>query len=84
MWTFGSNYTRQLGTGNETNFNVPQKNLDPPVLSVSLDMLANWSSQQIQIYGHLEIMITDHTFRKYQLEIIHYFKTTRRNIFVWI
>ena len=36
MWSFGSNYSGELGTGNTTNFNVPQKILDiPPVLSVS-------------------------------------------------
>ena len=36
MWSFGENICGQLGTGNKTNFNVPQKILDiPPVLSVS-------------------------------------------------
>ena len=35
MWSFGSNYAGQLGTGNTKNFNVPQKILEiPPVLSV--------------------------------------------------
>ena len=36
MWSFGENYSGQLGTGNKTNFNVPQKIQDiPTVLSVS-------------------------------------------------
>ena len=36
MWSFGDNIVGQLGTGNTTNFNVPQKIQDiPPVLSVS-------------------------------------------------
>ena len=36
IWSFGKNNFGQLGTGNKTNFNVPQKLLDiPPVLSVS-------------------------------------------------
>ena len=36
MWSFGFNNYGQLGTGDKTNFNVPQKILDiPPVLSVS-------------------------------------------------
>ena len=36
MWSFGQNSSGQLGTGNKTNFNVPQKILEiPPVLSVS-------------------------------------------------
>ena len=36
MWSFGENEYGQLGTGNQTNFNVPQKIEDiPPVLSVS-------------------------------------------------
>ena len=36
MWSFGKNNFAQLGTGNTTNFNVPQKIKDiPPVLSVS-------------------------------------------------
>ena len=36
MWSFGRNSHGQLGTGNKTNFNVPQKIQDiPPVLSVS-------------------------------------------------
>ena len=36
MWSFGKNNFGQLGTGNTTNFNVPQKIEDiPPVLSVS-------------------------------------------------
>ena len=36
MWSFGENNYGQLGTGNTTNFKVPQKNLEiPPVLSVS-------------------------------------------------
>ena len=36
MWSFGDNNNGQLGTGNKTNFNVPQKILEiPPVLSVS-------------------------------------------------
>ena len=35
MWSFGGNDYCQLGTGNNTDFNVPQKILDiPPVLSV--------------------------------------------------
>ena len=35
IWSFGSNDYGQLGTGNTTNFNVPQKILDiPPVISV--------------------------------------------------
>ena len=35
VWSFGQNDCGQLGTGNTTNFNVPQKNEDiPPVLSV--------------------------------------------------
>ena len=36
IWSFGQNNAGQLGTGNKTNFNVPQKLQDiPPVLSVS-------------------------------------------------
>ena len=36
MWSFGENKYGQLGTGNKTNFNVPQKILEiPPVHSVS-------------------------------------------------
>ena len=36
IWSFGANNWGQLGTGNTTNFNVPQKILNiPPVLSVS-------------------------------------------------
>ena len=36
IWSFGSNAYGQLGTGNTTNFKVPQKLLDiPPVHSVS-------------------------------------------------
>ena len=36
IWSFGANNCGQLGTGNTTQFNVPQKLLDiPPVLSVS-------------------------------------------------
>ena len=36
IWSFGENKYGQLGTGNTTNFNVPQKILEiPPVLSVS-------------------------------------------------
>ena len=36
IWSFGSNIYDQLGTGNGTNYNVPQKILEiPPVLSVS-------------------------------------------------
>ena len=36
MWYFGENSRGQLGTGNKTDFNVPQKIEDiPPVLSVS-------------------------------------------------
>ena len=35
LWSFGLNSMGQLGTGNKTNFNTPQKILDiPPVLSV--------------------------------------------------
>ena len=36
IWSFGENSSSQLGTGNKTNFNVPQKLINiPPVLSVS-------------------------------------------------
>ena len=36
IWSFGENNYGQLGTGNTTNFNVPQKLLNiPPVHSVS-------------------------------------------------
>ena len=36
IWSFGQNNAGQLGTGNKTDFNVPQKILEiPPVLSVS-------------------------------------------------
>ena len=36
IWSFGHNNLGQLGTGNTTNFNVPQKILNiPPVVSVS-------------------------------------------------
>ena len=36
IWSFGENDCGQLGTGNTTNLNVPQKILEiPPVLSVS-------------------------------------------------
>ena len=36
IWSFGCNYSGQLGTGNKTNFNVPQKLVSiPPVLSVA-------------------------------------------------
>ena len=36
IWSFGDNNRGQLGTGNKTNFNVPQKLINiPPVLSVS-------------------------------------------------
>ena len=36
IWSFGENSWGQLGTGNKTNFNVPQKILNiPPVLSVA-------------------------------------------------
>ena len=36
IWSFGVNNAGQLGTGNKTDFNVPQKLLNiPPVLSVS-------------------------------------------------
>ena len=36
MWSFGDNSFGQLGTGNKTNFNVPQKIEDiPPVVSIS-------------------------------------------------
>ena len=36
IWSFGSNYCGQLGTGNKTNFNVPQKLMNiPSVQSVS-------------------------------------------------
>ena len=36
IWSFGKNKYGQLGTGNKTDFNVPQKLLDlPPVFSVS-------------------------------------------------
>ena len=36
IWSFGENKYGQLGTGNKTNFNVPQKIQDiPPVVSVS-------------------------------------------------
>ena len=36
LCSFGRNFSGQLGTGNRTSFNVPQKILDiPPVLTVS-------------------------------------------------
>ena len=36
IWSFGENNCGQLGIGNTTNFNVPQKLLNiPPVVSVS-------------------------------------------------
>ena len=36
IWSFGKNNAGQLGTGNKTNFNIPQKIQNiPPVLSVS-------------------------------------------------
>ena len=36
IWSFGQNNDGQLGTGNTTNFNVPQKILNiPPVVSVA-------------------------------------------------
>ena len=36
IWSFGANDCGQLGTGNEINFNVPQKITNiPPVVSVS-------------------------------------------------
>ena len=36
LWSFGENKQGQLGTGNTTSVNVPQKNLNvPPVFSVS-------------------------------------------------
>ena len=78
IWSFGQNSSGQLGTGNKTNFNIPQKIEDiPPVLSVSC--------------GHAHTLITEtrkiaqnlnkHHFRtslKYQLVIlIHYFKITK-------
>ena len=33
IWSFGQNREGQLGTGNNTNFNVPQKLLDIPPVS---------------------------------------------------
>ena len=40
IWSFGQNNFGQLGTGNITNFNVPQKILSiPPVISVSCGSL---------------------------------------------
>ena len=48
MWSFGFNNWGQLGTGNTTLFDVPQKILDiPPVLSVSCG------------YNHTLIITTD-------------------------
>ena len=36
IWSFGDNFSGQLGTGNKTNFNVPQKLQNiPPVLSIA-------------------------------------------------
>ena len=36
IWSFGHNNSGQLGTGNTTSFNVPQKLLNiPPVLFIS-------------------------------------------------
>ena len=36
MWSFGTNNSGQLGTGNKTKFNVPQRIQEiPPVFSVS-------------------------------------------------
>ena len=36
IWSFGQNYSGQLGTGNKTNCNAPQKIINiPPVVSVS-------------------------------------------------
>ena len=48
MWSFGENSAGQFGTGNKTNFNVPQKILEiTPVLSVSCG------------FGHTLIITTD-------------------------
>ena len=42
VWSFGSNDCGQLGTGNTTNFNVPQKLQNiPPVVFVPTDHLTH-------------------------------------------
>ena len=66
MWCFGQNCLGQLGTGNKTNFNVPQRIEDiPPVLSVSCGYEHTLITTLMIICGHVEIILTDN----YVLEI---------------
>ena len=52
LWSFGDNYYGQLGTGNTTNFNVPQKILEiPPVLSVSSHTLIITTDSNLWSWG---------------------------------
>ena len=58
IWMFGNNEYGQLGTGNTTNFNVPQKIEDiPPVLSVSCGyshtlIITNDSDSNLWAWGY--------------------------------
>ena len=62
IWSFGENNCGQFGTGNTTNFNVPQKLQDiPPVLSVSCGSdTTNFNVPQkiISINGHVVLIMT--------------------------